>query len=150
MTNADEVVALMRIERFRPPETGGAAAVAATLSTLSTDYVALLAPHAKIHGELFNRVRLDLGGGADRVLTTDELLALAPWRTRRIMSPCIDGEAFYDACRYVVLCSSGDLLPNLQGHMERKFGIPRGTAITARTPICNWPLTRPAMPICPN
>ena len=34
----------------------------------------LLAGHAEIHGALFNRMRLDLGGGADHQRTTEELL----------------------------------------------------------------------------
>ena len=109
---ADEVLALMRIERFRPPQTGGADALAAALTSLHADYDHLLAPHVKIHGGIFNRVQLDLGGGAERSLTTDALLARAA--QERALSPALM-EKIYDACRYVILSSSGDLPPNLQG-----------------------------------
>lgn len=112
VTNADEVVALMRIERFRPPQTGGANALAAALATFNAGYATLLAPHVKIHREIFDRVRLDLGGGAGRLLSTDELLASAV--KEKTLSPALM-EKIYDASRYIILCSSGDLPPNLQG-----------------------------------
>ncbi|MEI9960588.1 MAG: hypothetical protein WDM76_05470 [Limisphaerales bacterium] len=86
--------------------------MAENLSVIQTDYDSLLTAHVKIHGEMFNRVQLDLGGGADRGLTTDELLARAAKEKK--LSPVLM-EKIYDACRYVILCSSGDLPPNLQG-----------------------------------
>ncbi|MEI7900757.1 MAG: NPCBM/NEW2 domain-containing protein [bacterium] len=51
--------------------------VCAATASLPTDYGALFAPHAAAHGALFNRVTLDLGGGAERAKTTEELLGLA-------------------------------------------------------------------------
>ena len=48
-----------------------------TLARLRPDYAHLFAPHAKAHGALYNRVSLDLGGGEDRRLTSEELLARA-------------------------------------------------------------------------
>jgi len=112
VSKADHVAVLMRIERYRPPQTGNIAAVAAALSSLQSDYAGLLAPHVKIHGGIFDRVRLDLGGGADRELSTDELLTRAA--SEKTLSPALM-EKIYDACRYVILCSSGDLPPNLMG-----------------------------------
>lgn len=110
--HADEALILARIERFRPPEIGGVKGLARELASVHSDYTRLLAPHEKIHRALFDRVRLDLGGGVDRALTTDELLARA--QREKKLSPALM-EKIYDACRYVVLCSSGDLPPNLQG-----------------------------------
>ncbi len=49
--------------------------IRAVLGRLPADYAALLAPHAKVHGELMGRVAVDLSGGEDRRLATDELLA---------------------------------------------------------------------------
>jgi alpha-L-fucosidase 2 len=109
---ADRATVLIRIVRWRPPQTGGAAALAADVAKLPADYDRLLRPHAAIHGELYNRVSVDFGGGADRALTTDVLLAQAI-KTREL--PLALLEKVYDACRYVVLSSSGDLPPNLQG-----------------------------------
>jgi alpha-L-fucosidase 2 len=112
ISGADEALLLMRIERFRPPQAGGTAALAAAVATLPPDYSALLHRHVQIHGAIFNRTRLDLGAGADRTLTTDALIAQAI--RDRTMPPALM-EKVYDACRYVILSSSGDLPPNLQG-----------------------------------
>ena len=75
-------------------------------------YEALLAPHALEHAALFDRVALDLGGGTDRAKTTEELLDLA--KTKKCLPPALM-EKMYDAGRYMLICSAGELLPNLQG-----------------------------------
>lgn len=103
---------LIRVDRFRPPQSGGAARLAETLAGLPPAYETLLRSHARIHGRIFNRVRLNVGGASESHLTTDELLARAI-KTRQL-SPALL-EKIYDACRYVILSSSGDLPPNLQG-----------------------------------
>ncbi|MCK7482631.1 MAG: hypothetical protein M0C28_40065 [Candidatus Moduliflexus flocculans] len=72
---------------------------------------ALLARHAKIHGELFNRMRLDLGGGADHRRTTEELLAESTYeKPNRALI-----EKEFDAARYNIISCTGKLPPNLQG-----------------------------------
>ncbi|MBM9508712.1 glycosyl hydrolase family 95 catalytic domain-containing protein [Actinacidiphila acididurans] len=109
---ADEILVLIRIERWRPPQTGGVDELARQLHRLPADYNGLIGPHAAVHGELYNRVSVDFGGGADRGLTTDALLAQA---VRERTMPKALLEKVYDACRYVVLSASGDLPPNLQG-----------------------------------
>ena len=83
-----------------------------SLAGVDADYGRLFAPHAKAHGELFNRVTLDLGGGADRAKTTDELLDIAQKENR--LPPALM-EKMYDAGRYMLLCSAGERPPNLQG-----------------------------------
>lgn len=83
-----------------------------SMEALGTDYGALFAPHAKAHAALFDRVRLDLGGGADRKRTSADLLAEAV-ETRRF-SPALM-EKMYDAGRYMFICAAGELPPNLQG-----------------------------------
>lgn len=83
-----------------------------SLATVGTDYEALLAPHAKAHGELFHRVTLDLGGGADRNRTSDELLDMAKRENR--LRPALM-EKMHDAGRYMFICSAGESAPNLQG-----------------------------------
>ncbi len=96
---ADDAVALM-------PE------LKKSLAGVAADYSRLLAPHAKAHGALFNRVALDLGGGADRMKTSEELLDIAGKENR--LPPALM-EKMYDAGRYMYICSAGELLPNLQG-----------------------------------
>jgi len=81
------------------------------LGKLPDDYALLLQRHAKIHGELFNRIRLDLGGSADRQRTTEELIADSTYEKPN--HALIEKE--FDAGRYNIISSTGELPPNLQG-----------------------------------
>jgi hypothetical protein len=83
----------------------------AKLAALPFDYDALLARHAAIHGEMFNRMRLDLGGQADHGLTSEQLIAKS---TDDIMSSALV-EKLFDAGRYNIISSTGELPPTLQG-----------------------------------
>jgi hypothetical protein len=83
-----------------------------SLTGVDPDYVALLTSHSKVHGELFQRVTLDLGGSADCSRTTEELLDAARQENR--LPPALM-EKMYDAGRYMLICSAGEMLPNLQG-----------------------------------
>ena len=83
-----------------------------SLAGVRAGYAALLAPHAQAHGALFNRVTLELGGGADRARPTEELLDLAGKENR--LPPALM-EKMYDAGRYMFICAAGELPPNLQG-----------------------------------
>ena len=83
-----------------------------SLAGVGADYAKLFAPHAQSHSALFNRASLDLGGGADRAKTSEELLDLAQKENRL---PAALMEKMYDAGRYMFICSAGELLPNLQG-----------------------------------
>jgi len=81
------------------------------LEELPTDYAGLLDRHATIHGALFNRMRLDLGGGADHRRTTEELLAQSSYE--QMNRALIEKE--FDAGRYNIISSTGELPPTLQG-----------------------------------
>jgi hypothetical protein len=83
-----------------------------SLVGVQPDYAALFAPHAKAHAALFNRSSLDLGGGADRAKTTEDLLDQA--KKENTLPPALM-EKMYDAGRYMLICCAGELLPNLQG-----------------------------------
>ncbi len=82
------------------------------LAGLPADYDLLFKPHAKAHGELFSRVKLDLHGGQDRCATSEELLARAAEEDHMSLALM---ERMYDACRYLTICSTGERPPNLQG-----------------------------------
>jgi alpha-L-fucosidase 2 len=112
IAGASKITILARIERYRPPQESNIEGLASAVSSLPADYELLLSRHVKIHGEIFDRVRLDLHGGADRALTADQLLDRAA--ADKSLAPALL-EKIYDACRYVILSSSGDLPPNLQG-----------------------------------
>jgi len=112
ITGADEVLVLARIEPFKKIEDSAPDKLKDALAKLPADYDALLKPHAKAHGEILGRVVLDVGGGADRDLTSEELLDRAARENR--LPPALL-EKMYDAGRYMFICSSGELAPNLQG-----------------------------------
>lgn len=75
MTGADQVILFIDIRMIYDPENSKIEAMTKNLAGMTSDYESLLQSHALIHGELFNRVQLNIGGGSDHELTTEELLA---------------------------------------------------------------------------
>ena len=72
------------------------------------DFDTLLAEHQAVHGELLDRVHLDLAAEpAERAAPTAALLA-------RPVGPALV-ERLFDAGRYAIISSTGDLPPTLQG-----------------------------------
>jgi alpha-L-fucosidase 2 len=109
--NADEVLVLIDISLLYDADQSKMESMQQSLKSLETDYDLLLNRHARIHGELFNRVKLDLGGGADHHLTTEMLHKLS---TNDNLNPALIEKQF-DAGRYNIISSTGELPPNLQG-----------------------------------
>ena len=108
---ADRVLAFIGIEPIYDPDRPQLESMKKTLGDLPTDYARLLARHAVIHGGLFNRMRLDLGGGADHRLTTEELLARS---SNENLARALT-EKVFDAGRYNIISCTGELPPTLQG-----------------------------------
>ncbi|MEI6176104.1 MAG: glycoside hydrolase N-terminal domain-containing protein [Verrucomicrobiota bacterium] len=81
------------------------------LDAISTNYDALLKSHAALHGALFNRVKLDLGGGADHQKPTEKLMEENTFEN--INRAWLEKQ--FDAGRYNIICATGELPPNLQG-----------------------------------
>lgn len=109
---ADEVLILADIRLPREAGVSELDQLAAKLADVPADYGTLLERHVKIHGEIFNRVKLDIGGSADdHRKTTEELLEISTWQD--INKALIEKQ--FDAGRYNILCSTGKLPPNLQG-----------------------------------
>jgi alpha-L-fucosidase 2 len=109
--DADEVLILLRVALVKEAGKSEVAATAAELASLPADFARLLAPHAAIHGGIFLRSRLDLGGGSDRLLSSEDLISKSKIGAT---NPALL-EKLYDASRYNILSSSGALMPNLQG-----------------------------------
>mgnify|MGYP000222713308 CR=1 FL=1 len=109
---AREVLVLARVVPFKQGEKSRLAETKEELQRLPTDYDSLLAAHARIHGELFNRVVTDFGGGAERKLPSEELFARAK-QDQTIPTALL--EKIYDGSRYMIICASGEHPPNLQG-----------------------------------
>jgi hypothetical protein len=82
-----------------------------SLKSVSHDYQTLLDRHARIHGEMFNRMKLDLGGMADHQLTTERLFELST--NDHLNSALIEKE--FDAGRYNIISCTGKYPPVLQG-----------------------------------
>ena len=108
---ADRILVFVDIRLLYDPAKSTMEEMKHALEELPTDYVDLLDRHAKIHGALFNRMRLDLGGGADHGRTTEELLELSNYE--KMNRALIEKE--FDAGRYNIISSTGELPPTLQG-----------------------------------
>jgi len=136
ISDADEVLLLVRIEWYDKLKDGSVEALKHDLLALPQDYRTLLQPHAAEHGEIFNRVTLDLGGGDDRRLTTEELLKRASATAyRRVPAALL--EKMYDASRFYFICCAGELPPNLQGIWNGVFTAPWNGSYTFDTNVQN-------------
>ena len=80
-------------------------------SSLQSNYNTLLENHAKIHGEIFNRVSLNLGGNeTDYNAYGETMMQQAKNKSSKAFV-----ERQFNAARYNILCASGPNIPNLQG-----------------------------------
>ncbi len=112
--DADEILLLIRVEPgFIGKDLANGnllSGIIAKISSFKADYTSLLIPHLKIHGNLFSRVSLNLNGGSDRNLSTEQLLARS---IKKPLPALLEKE--FDAARYNILCATGIMPPNLQG-----------------------------------
>jgi hypothetical protein len=111
VTGADRVLVLIGIDPIYEANSSRIEATKKMLSEITVDYPTLLARHARLHGELFNRVRLDIGGGADHQLTSEALLEKTS--DEDLCEALV--EKTFDAGRYNIICATGELPPTLQG-----------------------------------
>jgi alpha-L-fucosidase 2 len=109
-TSVDIVVAL---EPMADYEAGSPDDLRRRVEGCTGEYHQMLSRSARLHGALFDRVRLHLGDDRDHQETpaVEDLICEAQ---QNAPSPRYINLLF-DACRYNILCSSGDLPPNLQG-----------------------------------
>ncbi len=111
VAGADRILLFVDIRLLYDPAKSVMEEMKRSLEELPADYADLLGRHARMHGEMFNRMRLDLGGGADRGRTTEELLELSSYE--EMNRALIEKE--FDAGRYNIISSTGELPPTLQG-----------------------------------
>jgi len=111
VTGADRVLVFVDLDVVYDPAHSRMQEMKDSLARLPLDYDRLLKDPARLHGKLFNRMRLDLGGGPDRALTTEELLAKST--NERLNRALIEKE--FDAGRYNIISCIGELPPTLQG-----------------------------------
>ncbi|MFB9863870.1 glycosyl hydrolase family 95 catalytic domain-containing protein [Rufibacter immobilis] len=109
---ADEVLVFIKINASYDYATSQVEQLKQHLSGLPAEYAALVARHRRVHGELFNRVQLDLGGsGAQEPLFSETMNQVAQHDK---VSPAIIQTQF-DAARYHIISATGINPPNLQG-----------------------------------
>ena len=116
VSGADQVLVLVDIKMIYDPTRSRIEETKNSLDDIAKDgtakdYEGLLQSHKRIHGELFNRMRLDIGGGSDHKLTTEELLAKTS--NDNLCKALIEKE--FDAARYNIISCTGELPPTLQG-----------------------------------
>ncbi len=134
VSDAKELLLLTKIERYTNREDGNVEDLKKAVTALSQDYDTLLKPHAAEHGEIFNRVTLDLGGDEDRALSAQELFSLAKESGYSKVPPALI-EKLYDASRFYFICSAGETPPNLQGIWNGQFTAPWGGSYTLDTNV---------------
>ncbi len=111
VSNADEVLVLIRIDPRFDGEPSGLAAMKTSLGAMDKSYASLLDEHIEIHGDLFNRTKFSLyADEKDKRLHSEEILLKA----RNTVTPALI-EKVFDAGRYNIISATGYNPPNLQG-----------------------------------
>jgi len=109
--DADEVLVILRIDILKDYNHSHIGKLKEQLTALTPNFESLLHPHAAIHNAIFNRSHLDLDGGSDRQLSSEELIAKSTvGDTDHALL-----EKQYDAARYNILSCTGELPPTLTG-----------------------------------
>jgi len=111
ISDADEVLVLMRTEFLPVAKAADYEGLRSSLAALSDSYDTLLAAHAKVHGEIFRRVSYRLGGDFGGGRTTEQIIAEAEANGP---TPAYL-ELIYAVGRYCLISSSGELPPTLMG-----------------------------------
>lgn len=112
ITNANEVLILLRITPQENWKNSTLSTVKKELSGMPASFYQLLAPHAKAHGEMFRRMQLDLGQ-ADGWKNTPVEQMLSDIHQKG-MTPLFM-EQIHAMGRYLLISSCGKYPPPLQG-----------------------------------
>jgi hypothetical protein len=111
ISGADHILVFVAIEPIYAPDTSKVGEMRNAIAALPKAYDALLKKHVALHGALFKRMRLDIGGGTDRRCTTEELFEKST--NEKLSRALIEKE--FDAGRYNIISCTGELPPVLQG-----------------------------------
>ncbi len=110
--NADKLVLKMRFEYLDVAENDNKKGLQEAVRRISDDYDALLEVHAKVHGEMFNRVSLDLDGKQNDIISNEDLIKRASGGE----SLSSFFERLHAMGRYALICGgTGELAPSLMG-----------------------------------
>jgi alpha-L-fucosidase 2 len=125
VSDADEVIVLMAVEPNFSYDSSLISKIKTSIVQKSLDYNVLLEAQKGTHGELFNRVKLDLGGGAESDFQSEAFVV----RARQGSTPAIIEKQF-DAARYNIISSVGTNPPNLQGMWSGTWTPPWSSGFT--------------------
>ncbi|GJM64181.1 glycosyl hydrolase family 95 catalytic domain-containing protein [Persicobacter diffluens] len=109
--NAEEVLIFTDIAPYFAGETSQVANIAEKLAALPADFTHLKERQFSLHGEMYNRMQLDLFPSENETAMTSETLVLNALKNT---TPGIIQRQF-EAARYNILCAAGTNPPNLQG-----------------------------------
>lgn len=112
VSEADEVILLTRVVPDFNDTTPDSNELINELKQYSADFDHLLQAHQKIHGELFGRVNIDLGGDNEHCTSSSEDLLRNSKGS--VVNPTLVEKEFY-AARYHLISATGINPPNLQG-----------------------------------
>ncbi len=112
VNDAQEIVVIIRITPLQYGVITQEIAVRNELSQLPVTYEGLFQPHAQQHGEMFRRVRLDLGCAKQWATTATEIM-LAEAHQKGATAFFL--EQMHAMGRYLLISSSGKYPPPLQG-----------------------------------
>lgn len=111
VTGADEILVILDLSLLYDPDKSMIESMKLKMGSVIHDYQVLLDRHAKIHGGMFNRMKLDLGGSKDHQLPTEKLFELST--NDHLNEALIEKE--FDAGRYNIISCTGKYPPVLQG-----------------------------------
>jgi len=115
--NADQALVLVKLELLDDFANSKLDYMRKSLNQINPDFDNLLKKHSEIHSQIYNRVRLDVGGDKQN-LTAKQLLEL---RQKEKLSPTLL-ERVFDADRYTIMSCSGEAAPTLQGIWTGTWG----------------------------
>jgi len=112
VTEAGRLTVIMRVDYLENDSRAERGVLREEIAKLPGNYLQLLKPHSLIHGEMFNRVTLDLGGIPEDISSSEDLISHA-----------LEGkslpeffEMMHAVGRYALICGgTGELAPTLMG-----------------------------------
>ena len=121
ITDAEKLTVIMRVKYLDNDNLADRNALQAELGKLPADYNKLLESHARVHGEMFNRVTLDLGGIPGNISSSEELISEA--LQGRSLPEFF--ELMHAVGRYALICGgTGELAPTLMGLWGSEWNAP--------------------------
>ena len=118
--NTNQFLVLFKIIPLNSDESLSVAAIEHEMGNLPTDFDTLFARHTEIHTELYERTTLILNDANDTHSPAEKV-----WEESRQghLTPSYF-QRLFDAGRYMILSSTGEWPPNLQGLWTGIYGVP--------------------------